>query len=90
MLFFPFLPPAVRLRGKLDFEFSKFKYHINQFYSVHRCFSAVGLYITKLRTRLSSGMIEDLFILRGHFAEVEEERKKRRYTKKDLNYWKKV
>ena len=40
------------------------------------------------RTRMSSGIIDDLFILRGHFAPFAEERKKERmamrkkYTKK--------
>ena len=58
------------------------------YFSAFRCFSAIGLYITKLRTRMSSGIIDDLFILRGHFAPFAEERKKERmamrkkYTKK--------
>ena len=32
-----------------------------------RAFSAVGLFITKLRTRLSDDSIDDLSILRSHF-----------------------
>ena len=43
----------------------------------------------KLRTQLGSGTIEDLFILRDHFSEIAEQRKKRKYTKKDFIYWKK-
>ena len=59
------------------------------YYSYYRCFSAIGLYITKMRTRLSGAMIEDLFILRGHFDAIAEEtkRKKRAYTKKDSSFW---
>ena len=60
----------------LNFENSKANVISYVKFYIHRCFSAIGLYITKIRTRLSSRMIEDLFILRGHFAEFEEERKK--------------
>ena len=38
---------------------------------------------------VGSGTIEDLFILRDHFSEIAEQRKKRKYTKKDFIYWKK-
>ena len=70
----------MKQRGK-EFEFSKFKSQ-NYIFLDFRCFSAIGLYITKLRTRLGSGTIEDLFILRGHFLEIAAEKTKNKTKKK--------
>ena len=82
-------PTSCEAERCCGFLILKIKIQFVQFFlSAFRCFSAIGLYITKLRTRMSCGTIDDLFVLRGHFAPFAEERKRERmsqrkkYTKK--------
>ena len=44
-----------------------FNNHLTSKPFLQRAFSAVGLYATKLRSRLGDDTLEDLFILKGHF-----------------------
>ena len=39
----------------------------NPFTESERSFSSVGLFLTKLRTRLSDKSVDNLFVLRSHF-----------------------
>ena len=47
-----------------------------------RSFSACGLLVTKLRTRLRDSMVNDLSILRSHFLEDDRKTSKKKEQKK--------